>query len=160
MKWTNGKWDGIHQSFDRRMSSPKFAESRLERVECFDVMKQLRPALVNVDDFIQRVERMEKTNHYRLLYVKDAGNVVAVAGIRAMETLWQGKLIYVDDLVTSENTRSKGFGKVLIDYLKKYVKDQKYDALTLDSGVQRFEAHKFYFTNGFYISSYHFNCKL
>lgn len=139
---------------------PSFAETHAEKLSCFPVIHQLRPHLKDEKDFISRLERMEKTNQYRLLYIKDNGVVVAVAGLRFMEKLFGGKLIYVDDLATHDSVRSRGYGRILLDFLKEYVKDNNLDGLTLDSGVQRSGAHKFYFANNFSITAYHFTAKL
>ena len=103
------------------MSIIKFAETLEEKESCYEVFSQLRPFLKSKKHFMERLERMEKTNNYSLVYLKKE-KVEAVAGIRKMETFYQGKLIYVDDLVTNENSRSKGYGKELIGFLKNYVK--------------------------------------
>ena len=41
-------------------------------------------------------------------------------------------------------------------WLKAYSRGHGCSQLQLDSGVQRFEAHRFYLREGFHISSHHF----
>ena len=84
----------------------------------------------------------------------------AVAGYRIMENLFSGLHMYVDDLVTSEAQRSRGFGGALLDWLVELAKSHHCVEFQLDSGVQRFDAHRFYFRKGMHISSYHFRLKL
>ncbi|WP_448213937.1 GNAT family N-acetyltransferase [Colwellia sp. MEBiC06753] len=73
------------------------------------------------------------------------------------EKLAWGKHIYIDDLVTNQQYRSTGVGTLLIDWLKQYAKAQGCQQLHLDSGEQRFAAHRFYLRHGFNIASHHFS---
>ncbi|MEE8349019.1 MAG: hypothetical protein V3R94_05590 [Acidobacteriota bacterium] len=50
---------------------------------------------------------------YRLVYIADQDVVVTVAGFRLLNNLGLGKFLYVDDMVTDQEQRSKGFGKVI-----------------------------------------------
>jgi ribosomal protein S18 acetylase RimI-like enzyme len=79
-----------------------------------EVMHQLRPH-ISRDEFLATVGRMRQTDGYQLAAVYDEGAVRAVAGYRVIEMLWCGKILYVDDLNTDEQHRSKGYGKVLLD---------------------------------------------
>ena len=84
----------------------------------------------------------------------------AVAGYRFLDSLFSGKDLYVDDLVTRERNRSKGFGAHLLDWLIEQAREHGCESLELDSGVQRFDAHRFYFSKRMSISSYHFPIKI
>ncbi len=87
-------------------------------------------------------------------------DVVAVAGFRLCLNLAWGKFLYVDDLITDESARSQGYGKQLLDWLIAYANEHACQQIHLDSGVQRFAAHKFYLKNNLYISSHHFTLNL
>ena len=63
-------------------------------------------------------------------------------------------------LVTSASARSKGYGKEMLDWLRDKARAAGCLAYHLDSGTQRGEAHKFYFNQGFTITSYHFSEQL
>ena len=67
--------------------------------------------------------------------------------------------MYVDDLITSDAARSKGFGGQLLDWLVEQAAGRGCAQLELDSGVQRFDAHRFYFRKRMKIASYHFSLK-
>src|ERR1700681_1483528 len=56
--------------------------------------------------------------------------------------------------------RSRGFGAALFDWLVEHANEQACEHLTLDSGVQRFAAHRFYLNRGMDITSHHFQLKL
>ena len=130
------------------------AETDAEIARCFPVMHQLRPHLVAAD-FVARVRRMQQES-FHLAFVEENGAVRAVAGYRYMDKLFCGKTLYVDDLVTDTAARSQGHGGRLLAWLAGQARARDCVELELDSGVQRFEAHRFYFRERMHVSSYHF----
>ncbi|MGB5354296.1 MAG: GNAT family N-acetyltransferase [Woeseia sp.] len=121
---------------------------------CFDCMHELRPGIER-DTFVSRVRVMEKEG-YRIASITDAGKVVAVAGYRYMHTLFGGDTLYVDDLITLPEERSRGYGAALIDWLRDQATQRGCQMLHLDSGVQRARAHQFYFASGMHVNCFHF----
>jgi GNAT superfamily N-acetyltransferase len=124
-----------------------------------DVMRELR-AHIAPDDYVPMVRRMMQTNGYQLAALSADGVVCAVAGYRFMEMLYCGRVLYVDDLSTGERYRSRGYGKLLLDWLRAEAKSHGCHELHLDSGVQREAAHRFYFREGLTINCYHFRVAL
>lgn len=137
---------------------PQDVKTDKEIESCFDVMSQLRPHLSR-DEFLETIRHMQ-TEGYRLAFIRENEQVVAVAGYRILTSLLMGKHLYVDDLVCSEDLRSKGFGKQMIMWLRDKAKASGCNFIHLDSGTQRDRAHKFYFAQGFSIGFYHFSEKL
>lgn len=137
---------------------PKDATSDAEIEDCFDVMSELRTHLKR-EEFLETIRLMESEG-FRLAYIEDNGDVVAVAGYRIYTNLFLGKNLYVDDLVTYASVRSKGYGEALIQWLRDKARDAGCRSYHLDSGTQRGRAHKFYFEQGFTITSYHFSEQL
>lgn len=125
---------------------------------CFAVMRELRPH-VPAADFVPRVRSMAREG-YELVYVEEDGQIRAVAGFRIMHLLCCGRILYVDDLVTRESDRSKGWGRALLEWLKGRAREAGCAELHLDSGVQRTDAHRFYRDNALEVSSYHFRIRL
>ena len=123
------------------------------------VMRQLRPQISEAS-YLETVRRMMETDGYLQAAVFDGDTVVAVAGYRFMEMLFNGKSLYVDDLNTDETRRSRGHGRMLMDWLKREAKERGCDQLQLDSGVQREQTHRFYFREGLSINCYHFRVDL
>ena len=126
---------------------------------CHAVMKELRPYIHNAEKFVERVQRQQKRG-YIVALLESEGEVRAVAGYRFLESLHSGKFLYVDDLVTRAVDRSLGFGGQLFDWLAQQAREQGCENLELDSGVQRFDAHRFYLVKRMNISSYHFRIKI
>ena len=121
---------------------------------CFPVMTQLRPR-IPAAEFVGRV-RSQMADGYQLLAAMVRGRVAAVAGFRESQNLAWGRFLYVDDLVTDSDHRSKGYGELLMQWLIERARAKKLDELHLDSGVQRFDAHRFYLALRMKISSHHF----
>ena len=131
------------------------AETDSDIARCFPVMQQLRPQLVAAD-FVARVRGMQREN-FHLAFREDGGGVVrAVAGYRYCDKLVSGKNLYVDDLVTDPAARSQGHGRALLAWLIAQARAHGCDNFELDSGVQRFDAHRFYFRERMHVSAYHF----
>lgn len=128
----------------------------LERV--VKVLLELRPQY-SKKSLLKAVQKQMK-NGYTLAYVEEKGEILSVAGFVISEKLAWKKHLYIDDLVTSEKVRSKGAGKLLMDWLVGYAKGHGCEQVHLDSGVQRFEAHKFYLRENFKIASHHFSQEL
>lgn len=135
------------------------ARTEEEIGRCHAVMKELRPHHTNRRKFVQQVQRQEKEG-YRLAFLEAGGEVRAVAGYRIFDLLFSGRTLYVDDLVTREADRSLGFGGQLFDWLVEEARREKCAEFTLDSGVQRFDAHRFYLMKRMKIASHHFSLVL
>lgn len=125
---------------------------------CYPVMVELRPH-VGAEEFVLRVKRQFEIADYKLAYLIDE-EVRAVAGFRISECLAWGKFLYVDDLVSKSGERSKGYGGALFDWVVEYAKGENCDQFHLDSGVQRFAAHRFYLIKRMFIEGHHFGLKL
>ena len=135
------------------------AETREEIGRCFPVMQELRTHFTDEKKFTEQVGRQQGEG-YLLAFLESENEVCAVAGYRILESLFSGKFLYVDDLVTRDSDRSRGFGGQLLDWLIEQARAQACENLELDSGVQRFDAHRFYFSKRMSISSYHFRIKI
>ena len=136
----------------------RLAETDDQIARCFPVMFELRPHL-SEETFVRLIRLMQKEG-YLLAALEDDGEVRAVAGFRINVILARGKNLYVDDLVTSEASRSHAYGHALIQWLIQYARDKDCDSFDLDSGVHRFRAHRFYFLEGMHINAYHFTLSL
>lgn len=97
---------------------------------------------------------------YRLAAVRDRGGWKAAAGFHVFTNLNNGKILYVDDLVTISDVRSRGYGKLLNGYLVDLARREGCATIELDSGVQRHDAHRFYLRERYDITSHHFGRRL
>jgi GNAT superfamily N-acetyltransferase len=133
----------------------RMAESDADLERISGVVLQLRNAF-DRERLIAQIKQQREAG-YRIAYVESDGEIVCVAGFIVGIKLAWGKHIYVDDLVTAESHRSKGAGAKRIAWLKTHARQLGCNQLHLDSGVQRFSAHRFYLREGFNIVSHHFS---
>ena len=137
---------------------PQLAFSDHDITKCFDVMAELRTHL-EYKTFLATVREMEQQG-FQLAFIEDDCQVVAVAGFRIAQNLFLGKHLYIDDIVTSHKQRSKGYGRMLYQWLRAQALEAGCGYIHLDSAVHRRETHRFYFQQGLSISSFHFREKL
>jgi GNAT superfamily N-acetyltransferase len=136
----------------------KIASNDEEISSCFETMSLLRPGL-QAENFVSQVKAM-KEEGYVLLYIQDGERVVAVAGYRILTMLYAGKLLYIDDLVTIESHRGKGYASRLLYHVYQRARQKNCISVQLDSGYARTEAHKLYFKEKFSINAFHFTRQL
>lgn len=134
------------------------ASSDRQIADCYKVMAELRPHVAR-KQFLPLVRSMQ-ADGYRLACIRNGGRVVAVAGYRLGTSLFAGRHLYVDDLVTAAVERSKGHGRELLAWLRALAVENDCDVFHLDSGVQRKRAHAFYLREGMEQSSLHFSVRL
>lgn len=135
------------------------AQTDDEILATFEVMHQLRPKL-DRPGYLALVRQLMDTDGYRVVALSDEGKIRAVAGYRVFTMLYCGRLLYVDDLVTDEHARSRGYGARLLTWLKDEARRQRCNELQLISAVHREEAHRFYFREGLGIECFHFRTRL
>ena len=117
------------------------------------VHRQLRPQLPA--DYSAKMQRIFRDGGEMCVAVRDK-KVVGLAVYREFENTHAGRRFYVDDLVTDESVRSSGVGRALMAYLQRVARDRGCPGLDLESGTQRARAHRFYFREGFFITSFSF----
>ncbi|MGE6204455.1 GNAT family N-acetyltransferase [Guptibacillus hwajinpoensis] len=111
--------------------------------EAFHVMKELRHHLDEVN-YLALVEEAREKDSYRLFALYQDNQIVAVTGFKPMITLYYGRFVWVCDLVTSGQHRSKGYGEKLLSFVENWAMEHGYESVALSSGLQKKEAHRFY----------------
>jgi GNAT superfamily N-acetyltransferase len=145
-------------SYYMRDGTLALVSNEMDIRRCCSVLRQLRPHLEE-SAMVDQIVRQQAAG-YLLAYVESDQVIRSVAGFRYSENLAYGKFMYVDDLVTNSDDRSQGFGKLLFDWLVAAARERGCEILALDSGVQRFGAHRFYLVNRMSIMSHHFTLRL
>jgi len=130
----------------------------------FPAMQALRPHFEDEAAFVERVDDVQRREGYRLVGVfeDEHAHAFAAAGFRVRHMLAWGRVLYVDDLSTLPDTRRRGYGRQLLDWLGEEAERLGCDQLHLDSGVgpHRTDAHRLYFNTGLEITSFHFARRL
>lgn len=136
----------------------KIAHSDKEVSECFTLLSQLRPQYEH-DEFVAKVKDLHKKNGFQLVYLKD-NDIKSIAGIRISDWLHTGKYLDIDDLVTCSESRSKGYGSKIFDWITDYARENSCIQIRLVSGVQRERAHNFYLAKGMNYEAKYFSLNL
>jgi GNAT superfamily N-acetyltransferase len=136
----------------------KSATTEEEILKCWDILFALRPHLIK-DNFVSTVQEMISEG-YQLAYIEEHGNAVAAVGFRYVHYLYNGRHFYIDDLSTLPESRGKGYGGMLLDYVVELAKEKGYGCVTLDSGYTRLDAHRLYLNKGFILAAHHFSKSL
>jgi ribosomal protein S18 acetylase RimI-like enzyme len=133
-------------------------ESRLAHA----AMVELGREVGSPEDFAARVDGELRPEGYRLIAVFEPGEeqAAAAAGFRARHDLVHGWHLFIDDLATRAAFRRRGHASAMLDWLKAEARRQRCLYLTLESGVNRHDAHRLYLRHGMDITSYHFKLRI
>ena len=127
----------------------------------YEAMRELRPHVASVDEFVTRVNDQQRAEGYRLVgSFADDGDVVAATGFRHHHNLAWGDQIYIDDLVTMEAHRGRGHAHRLLEWVVAEARRLGCEAVHLDSAPHRHDAHRLYLNEGYRITSFHFSRRL
>jgi GNAT superfamily N-acetyltransferase len=116
--------------------------SEQEIRDAFPVMNQLRTHL-SEDLFYELFLQMQKEG-YTLFANYNADKIVALAGFAMLTNLYDGKHVYLYDLITDHEERSKGYGEELLAFLEAFAVQNNCNCVALSSNVNRLDAHRFY----------------
>lgn len=100
------------------------------------------------------------TQNYECAVVYDNEKLIGVTGLWFCTRHYSGKSVELDHVIIDENYRNKGLGKEFMIWIENYVKDKGYEAIELNTYVQNYPSHKFYYNLGFEILGYHFLKKI
>ena len=125
----------------------------------FEAFLELRLELFDRQSFTEQVMKQQKEG-YHVIAIIDDGEIVSCVGFRIMTTLAFGKTLYIDDLITKEKHRKKGYAQALLNHIKDVAKDKNCQEIHLDSGYTRHRAHKVYLQEGFEFCCHHLSLKI
>jgi GNAT superfamily N-acetyltransferase len=123
----------------------------------FAPLRELRPHVASVDEFVERVNDAQRPEGYRLVASFEGSEAVSATGFRRLHTLAWGDILYIDDLVTLESHRGRGHAHRLLDWVLTEARRLGCAAVHLDSAPHRHAAHRLYLDEGYVISSFHFS---
>jgi GNAT superfamily N-acetyltransferase len=128
----------------------------------FDYIEKLWTYNTYDRDTIQKVYQnvLENPNDFAF-FLYDEGKPVGFCHGTFFNTFWlSGQTCYVSSIITNSEVRKKGYGGKLMDHAKELAEARGCNAIVLDSGMPRTEAHQFYESYGFDECAYCFEYKL
>ncbi|MFB6303527.1 MAG: GNAT family N-acetyltransferase [Haloferacaceae archaeon] len=108
----------------------------------FEVIGHLRDHLTEAE-YLDYLAEM-RDEGYRLFAVCEGNEIVSVAGVVVRTNLYNGRHLFVCDLVTRPERRSEGHGARLMGFVEDWARDRGCEHVALESGRWRDEAHRFY----------------
>lgn len=135
----------------------KFATTEADLLKCRKAILDLRPHILPAD-YLEKAQLLLSEGP-KIIYVEDGSSDAPAIGVfRINYYFYRGKNMYIDDLGTLPESRGKGYGGALLDFMIAYAKEQGCENVHLDSGYQkeRWDAHRLYLNKGFNLASHHF----
>lgn len=127
-------------------------------VHLLPLINQLSPDIKQPD--YERMIRDMLAHGYRMVGIFDGNTCVGVSGFWVGTKLYCDKYLEPDNVVIDKAYRSKGLGKMLLDWLHAEAERNGCRALILDAYVENFSGHRFYYREGFIARGYHFLKKI
>jgi GNAT superfamily N-acetyltransferase len=110
--------------------------------QAFPVLVQLRDGLTE-ETYLEYLQEMQDEG-YRLFALYEDEAIVSLAGVAVRTNFYNGRHLFVYDLVTRADRRSMGYGTQLMDFVTEWARDRDCESVTLESGLWRDDAHRFY----------------
>ncbi|WP_299337298.1 GNAT family N-acetyltransferase [uncultured Psychroserpens sp.] len=112
------------------------------------------------DDLLKERFTEMSSQNYECAVIYDDDQLIGVTGMWFCTRHYAGKTVEIDHVYIEDIYRSKGLGKQFLSWIYEYVKTKGCNTAELNTYVQNYPSHKFYYNEGFEILGYHFLKKL
>ena len=129
-----------------------------EMLRYHSIIQQLSPALCFQD--YEELLQLMIPNNYHMAGAYESDVCIGISGYWLGAKLYSGKYIEIDNFVIDEAHRSKGAGKLLLDWMLEEARKFGCKHAMLDAYVENFKAHAFYYREGFIARGFHYLKKL
>src|ERR1051326_5758570 len=138
----------IFRLFLQKIFSLMKAGIRIVELKTFEEMIPMHSLLIQLSRAVTKVayRRMLKemlANGYRMIAAFEKNKCVGIAGFWINTKFYCDKYIEPDNVVIDKNSRSKGVGKLLINWLYDEGKKNGCRTMLLDAYVENLPAHHF-----------------
>jgi len=123
-------------------------------LEQYPLIKQLNKTISKKD--YKEMLRDMIVHGYRMAGVYDSDKCIGLSGFWISTKIYCGKYVELDNVVIDKDHRSKGIGKILLDWIELEAIKEGCKAVILDAYVENTGAHRFYNREGFTITGHHF----
>ena len=95
-------------------------------------------------------------HNYTQVAIFESNQCVGLTGLWQGVKLWSGKYMEIDSFIVHPNHRSKGIGKMLTDFVNQKATELDCTMIVLDAFTGNFNAHRFYYNQGYNPRGFHF----
>ncbi|QDO92712.1 GNAT family N-acetyltransferase [Formosa sediminum] len=140
--------------------TPIFKQLKKEDLPTIIPLMQRFTSNKNTDDVLfERFTEMFDQN-YECIGLFQNDLLIGICGLWFSTRHYIGRSVELDHVYIDEAYRNQGLGKQLFNWVYKYAKAKGCEAAELNTYVQNFPSHKFYYNEGFNILGYHFLKKM
>ena len=100
------------------------------------------------------------TQNYECLGIYDDTDLIGICGMWFQTRHYSGRSLEVDHVIISDLYRSKGIGNLLMEFVYDHARNKKCNWVELNTYVDNYPSHKFYYNQGFISRGYHMIKKL
>lgn len=93
---------------------------------------------------------------YRQVVIFENDICVGLSGFWFGTKLWTGKYIEIDNFIVHPEYRKKGIGQLLTQFIDAKAKELNCTCVVLDAFTGNFDAHRFYYNQGYVPKGFHF----
>lgn len=119
------------------------------------LLKQLGSSDVSDEVLTGRLIEMASQN-YECIGMFDGEKLMGVCGMWFQTRHYAGKSCEIDHVIIDEGYRGKGIGNLLMVFVYDYAGKKGCEWVELNTFVDNFPSHKFYYNQGFVAKGYHF----
>ncbi len=96
------------------------------------------------------------SRNYTQVAVFENQTCVGLTGCWFGIKLWSGKYIEIDNFIVHPDYRGKNIGKLMTDFINQKAQDLDCSMIVLDAFTGNFDAHRFYYKQGYEPRGFHF----
>lgn len=95
-------------------------------------------------------------HNYKQIAVFEGDVCVGLSGLWSGTKLWSGKYLEIDNFIVHPDHRKKGIGKIMTDHVDAVARETGCTMIVLDAFTGNFNAHRFYYNQGYAPKGFHF----
>lgn len=128
---------------------------KLEILSILPLLQKLGNFKVSEEILKQRVLEMVQQN-YECIGIFEKDHLIGICGLWFQTRHYAGKSVEMDHFIVDETNRNHGIGRQLLAFVSEYARQKSCKWIELNTYVDNFPSHKFYYNQGFVAKGYHF----
>lgn len=106
--------------------------------------------------FSAALDEMILRDNYKMVAAFLDKKMVGVSGYWISYMFYCGRYLQASNFVVDKESRSRGVGKIILNYLEEKAKKEECNKFVLDSYTENKKSHPLLFREDFYIRGFHF----